>query len=143
MNVLPSRRRPVYISVIAGFLFAATLIAIVVGTSLLIPGTILDRMWELNRPAYSAFAFRPTASGLLFLLLSLCTAYAAVGLLNGVRKARWLAIALFTVNGTGDVVNLVRPANRLGGAVGIIIAATVLFYLIRPGAAAFFDKDRA
>ena len=135
-------RRPICISAVAGLLLLATVIAAVVGTSLLVPGTVLDRMWELNKLAYSVFQSFGRASGLLFLLLSLCTAYAAVGLLKGDCKARWLAVGLFAVNGLGDVVNLVRPANRLGGAVGILIAATALFYLSRPSAAAFFDRRR-
>ena len=134
--------RPMSISVIAGCLLLATVIAVTVGTSLLIPGTILDRVWELNRPAYSAFVLLGRLSGLLLLLLSFCTAYAGIGLLKGDRKARWLAITLFAGNGLGDVVNLLRPGNRLGGAIGILAAATFLFYLSRRSATAFFERRR-
>jgi len=37
--------------VVAGFLFVATGIAFVVGGSLLFPNLLMDRLWELNKPA--------------------------------------------------------------------------------------------
>jgi hypothetical protein len=68
--------RPISVSVIAAFLLAATFIAALVGTSLLFPGTFLHRIWELNKPAYAPFNGPGRISGLLLLLLGVCTAYA-------------------------------------------------------------------
>jgi hypothetical protein len=65
-------RRTVSISVIGVFLLAATLIAALVGTSLLFPGTFLDRIWELNKPAYEAFEALGRISGVVLLLMGLC-----------------------------------------------------------------------
>lgn len=47
--------RPRGVSVVAIFLFAATIIAFVVGSSVLFPGTLLDRLWKLNPPAHACF----------------------------------------------------------------------------------------
>jgi hypothetical protein len=136
------RARPVSISVIGVFLLAATVIAGLVGTSLLFPGTFLDRIWELNKPAYKGFQAVGKISGLLLLLVGLCTGYAGAGLFKGQNRARRLAIALFAVNGLGDVVNFLRPAERLKSAAGALIAATFIFYLLRPNVIAFFERPR-
>jgi hypothetical protein len=37
------------------FLFNATGIAFIVGTSLLFPNPLMERLWELNKPAEPAF----------------------------------------------------------------------------------------
>lgn len=130
------------ITIIASFLLAATFIAALVGTSLLFPGTLLDRIWELNRPAYAAFEALGRVAGLLLLVVGVCTAYAGRGLLKGQNGARWLAIGLFAVNGVGDVMNLLRPGERAKSAAGVLIAATFLFYLLRPRVAAYFQSRR-
>src|SRR5438309_2569979 len=50
MSTAPSleRHRPRTIVAIAIFLFGATIIALVVGESLLFPNTLLDKLWKLN-----------------------------------------------------------------------------------------------
>lgn len=136
------RVRPLSISVIASFLLVATLIAAVVGTSLLFPGTFLDRIWELNKKAYAGFQALGRPSGLLLLLVGACTAYAGRGLLKGQNGARWVAIVLFAVNGLGDVVSLLRTAERFKSAAGALIAATFLICLLRPSVSAFFRSQR-
>lgn len=136
------RTRPIAISVIAAFLFAATLVSAIVGTSLLIPGTFLDRIWEVNKPAYAGFEALGRASGLLLLLLGIYTAFAGAGLIKGRKWGRWLAIALFVVNGVGDVVNLLRTRDWLKSGAGVLIAATFLFCLFRSRATAFFESQR-
>jgi hypothetical protein len=136
------RARPKSISVVAVFLLAATFIASLVGASLLFPGTFLDRMWEFNRPAYAAFEALGRLSGLVLLLVGASTAFAGAGLLKGQSRARWVAVALFAVNGIGDIVNLLRPADRLKSTAGVLIAATFLFCLLRPGVSAFFEGQR-
>lgn len=133
--------RPVSISAIGVFLLAATVIAAVVGVSLLFPGTFLDRIWELNKPAYEAFEALGRISGLLLLLVGVCAAYAGAGLLKGQKRARWIAVALFAVNGLGDVANLLRPTGRLKSTAGVLIAATFLFCLLRPSVTAFFESQ--
>src|SRR5713101_2496914 len=97
-------QRPKAVAVIAGFLFAATAIAAVVGSALLFPGKLLERLSELNKPGMAAFQMLGRVSGVLLLALALGTAGAATGLLRRRKWAWWFAVALFAVNGFGDLV---------------------------------------
>jgi hypothetical protein len=74
-------------------------IASVVATSLLFPGTLLDRLWELNKPAYAGIKVLGRASGVLLLLLGMATAAAGTGLLRGKKWACWLSIGVFVASG--------------------------------------------
>ncbi len=131
-------------SIVAAFLFAATAIAAVVGASLLFPGTIMDQIWELNRPAYAAFHVLGKASGALMLLLGIATAFAGTGLLRRAKWAWWIAIILFAVNGLGDAVTLLTSRrDLLKSASGAVIAAIFLVSLLRPSVTAFFKQSAA
>jgi hypothetical protein len=132
--------RPRTVPVVAGFLFAATIIAVVVSVSLLFPNPLLDRMWELNKPGAAAFRAMGRVSGLLLLALGIATALTGVGLLRGRRWAWWLAGALFTVNGCGDVVGLVTTGDWLRGGSGVAIAAAFVYALARPRVRRYFGK---
>ena len=118
-------------SVVAAFLLLATSIATLVAVSLLVPGTPLDRIWYLNQPAYVVFKTLGRVSGLLLLILGVCTAAAAFGLLRGRRWARWLAIGLFGANGIGDLVSMAISGDRLRSTAGALIAGAFVFLLVR------------
>jgi hypothetical protein len=85
-------QRPKAISIIAGFLFAVTAVAVIVGASLLFPGKLLDWLSQFNQPAIAAFQMLGRFSGVLLLALALGTAAVATGLLhrrNGPGGSRW------------------------------------------------------
>jgi hypothetical protein len=126
--------------IVAGFLFAATLLAVVVGLSLLFPNRLLDRLWELNKPGAAAFRAMGKASGLLLLALGIGTAAAGLGLLRGRPWAWWFAIVLFTVNGCGDVVGLVATGDWLRSGSEIAIAAAFVYSLTRPRVRSYFGR---
>ena len=136
-------RRPIVVTVIAAFLLVATLIALMVATTLIFPGTPLDKLWEFNRPAYAQFRVLGTASGILLLLLGLVTAAAATGLVRGRRWSWWLAISIFAINGTGDVVGLVVTRDVVRSGSGALIAAGFIFCLLRKEVRLFFDQRGA
>src|SRR5437868_10894686 len=113
------------------FLIFGIIMAGVAGTSLLLPGTSLDRIWQLN--PNTRLQLVPIASivGPGFLLLAAALAIAAVGWF---RHRFWGWVLTVGIIGTqliGDVVNLAR-GDYLRGAVGVIIASLLLFYLFRP-----------
>jgi hypothetical protein len=132
--------RPRTVPIVAGFLFAATVIAVVVALSLLFPNRLLDRLWELNKPGAAAFRAMGRASGLLLLALGIGTAAAGAGLLRGRRWAWWFAILLFTVNGCGDVVGLVSTRDWLRSGSGVTVAAVFIYALTRPPVRSYFAK---
>ncbi len=102
------------------------------------PGTALDRIWSLNRAAYDSFKPLGRLLGILLLLLGVCTFAAGRGLLHGRPWARWLAIAVFAVNGLGDAVNFVVTRDLIKSGSGALIAGMFLFFLFHPGVAAYF-----
>jgi hypothetical protein len=99
--------RPKAVSVVAAFLFFAAAIAFVVGESLLFPNPLLDRLWELNKPAAAVFRSWGRIAGVPLLLLGVGTFAAGVGLVRGKVWAWWFAVILFVVDGIGDVVSLI------------------------------------
>ncbi|HTP86177.1 MAG TPA: hypothetical protein VMJ34_04485 [Bryobacteraceae bacterium] len=131
-------RRPMAVSVIAGFLFGATAIAAVVGFSLLFPGPLLERMWALNPRGEVVFRAMGRISGVFLMELGAGTAVAGVGLLRGRRWGWRIAVALFTLNGCGDVVSLFITHDWIRSGTGVAVAAVFLLALMRPRVRTFF-----
>lgn len=124
----------------AAFLFAATAIAAVVGTSLLFPGPLLDRLWDLNPQGAALFRSIGRASGVLLWALGAGTCAAALGLLRGRKWAWWFAIVLFVVDGSGDVVSYFFTADWLKSVTGLLVTAAFLYSLFRPPVRRYFQR---
>ena len=135
-----TQRRPKTVPIVAALLFAATGIAAVVGTSLIFPNRLLDRLWELNRPGAAAFHALGRISGVLLLALGIGTAVAATGLLHRRKWAWWFAIALFTIDGCGDVVALFATGDLFRATFGVGVSATFLYSLTRPRVRQYFAE---
>ena len=110
------------------------------GTTLVLPGTILDRAWRLNPVAYAQLAPLGAPIGIAFWLLAITLAVAAMGWW---RRRRWgwiLAVVIIAIQVMGDFVNLLR-GDVLRGAFGVTIAGALLFYMTRPRVRAAFARD--
>jgi hypothetical protein len=119
------------------FLFFGAVMASLAATTLLWPGTALDRVWALNPTAYKQLAPVGRAIGILFLLLGAALTTAGVGWF---RRRLWgwtLAVVIIATQVLGDMVNCAR-GDWLRGAVGIIIAGALLLFLLRPRIRATF-----
>jgi len=104
--------------------------AALAGTTLIWPGTALDKLWALNQPAYKQLSLVGGSIGALFLLLSATLVTAAVGWFKR-RLWGWvLAVVIISTQIGGDVVNLLR-GDFLRGGTGLTIAGALLFYLLR------------
>jgi hypothetical protein len=121
--------RPTAVAVVAAFLFIATVIAFVVGGSLLVPNPIIDWLWTLNEPASAEFRAVGRISGIPLLLLGVGTFAAANGLLRGKAWAWWFSVVLFIVNGIGDLVSFIVTGDWLRSASGVVIASAFLWLL--------------
>jgi hypothetical protein len=117
--------------------------AIVVGISLVWPGTFLDAMWNLNRKAYEQFAFLGRVAGLLLFVVAMLTAVAGTNLLKGGKLGWWMAVFIFALNGAGDLVNCFIMGEILKGFVGLVIASGFLLYLFRPATRKYFEGSSA
>jgi len=131
-DIAATERRPATVTVVAVFLFLAAAVAVVTGFSLLFPSPFWNRLWDLNRPAYEVFVKLGTVSGTLLAALGVAAGIAGAGLLRGRRWAWWFAVALFSINGLGDLVTLLFTRDLIRGALGVLIAGAFLFCLTRP-----------
>lgn len=113
------------------FLFFGATITSLAGTSLVWPGTILERMWALNAPAYARLAPYGKLAGIGFLVLGMMLALAGAGWFKRRLWAWRLAVVIIAAQVLGDVVNAFT-GDVVGGAVGVVIAGALLFYLLRP-----------
>lgn len=108
------------------------------GTTLVWPGTSLDRMWVLNRSAYHQLAPFGSAVGVVFLLLAIVLAVAGIGWL---KRRRWgwrLAVVIIATQVLGDFVNALR-GNVAQGATGAAIAGALFLYMTRRQVRAVFN----
>jgi hypothetical protein len=113
----------------AFFVFGAAMSAYAAAT-LLLPGTFLDVLWELNKAGHSGLVVLGKGAAFLFTILSSLLAAAAVGWF---RRRYWgwvLGVAIIALNATGDAVNLVR-GEGLKGLIGLVIAGLLLIYMTR------------
>lgn len=129
--------RPTGILVIGALLLFGSALAIATGISLVHPGTFLDLLWALNRPAYSAFASLRRPAGLALFVIAVATTLTGLGLLKGKKWAWRLTVAIFALNIAGDVVRLAAD-GVIKGALGLAIAVGFLVYLTRPGVRTYF-----
>ena len=127
------RNAAITIRIIAAFSIFATVTAAVTGISLLFPSPFWAPLWNLNPHAREAFQGFGRIAGVLLLFLGGLALATAVGLLRRRRWAWMLAVAVFAVNGAGDVVTLMVTGDILRAGSGIVIAGVFLFLLALPG----------
>jgi len=121
------------------FLIFGALMAFLAGTTLVWRGTILDRIWVLNAPAYARLAPFGKTVGIPFLFLSATLLLAGIGWFSRRLWAWRLAVAIIATQVLGDLVNLLL-GDFVRGGVGLVIAAALLFYLLRPRIRAAFAQ---
>lgn len=101
------------------------------GTTLLWPGSRLDRAWVLNPDAYGTLRALGRLIGIPFLALSAALLISGVGWFKR-RAWGWrLAVAIIAIQLLGDGVNAFE-GHFARGATGLAIAGALLFYLFRP-----------
>ncbi len=113
------------------FLVFGACMAALAGTTLVWPGTALDKVWALNKAAYRQLSPAGRSIGGLFLLLSVILLTASVGWFKRRLWGWGLAVAIISTQVAGDIVNLFR-GDLLRGGTGLTIAGALLFYLLRP-----------
>lgn len=130
--------RPRGITVLSVFFAAGFLIALTSSVTLLVPGSFLEPMWQLNPRARIAFAGMGIWAPVLLITVSAACAAAAFGLWRGRRWGYYVATGLLVVNLVGDVANVVLGTEPRA-IVGIPIVAALLVYLSRPGVRRYLE----
>ena len=133
---------PWAMTAIGVFLFFGAVMASLAGTTLIWRGTLLDRMWTLNAPAYKQLSPLGKTVGIPFLALSAALAAAGVRWF-GRRLWGWrLAVVIIATQVLGDLISIFM-GHFVRGAVGVTIASALLFYLLRPEVRGAFVARRA
>jgi hypothetical protein len=133
-----SDSKPLGFAAIGIFLFFGGVMAGLAATTLLLPGTPLDRAWTLNPTAYQQLSPSGSKIGILFLFLAILLVLSGVGWFKR-RLWGWrLAVAIIATHVLGDITNLVR-GDWLHGGIGVIIAGALLLYLLTPRVKAVFS----
>jgi hypothetical protein len=124
----------------AVFLVFGATMATLAGITLLFPGSFLDPIWRLNPEAGEQL--RQLGRGIGIAFLGLCAAMVAAAI-GWIKRRFWgwaLAVIIIASQVLGDLVNALR-GEFLKGAVGVVIAAALLAYLIRPVTRGAFEKN--
>jgi len=125
------RRPPIGIRALSFFFLFGTLACMLTIAALLFPGSSLDQLWRLNPEAQVGFRQIGVAlSILLMTVVGLACAGAAIGLSRMAEWGRRLALAILTVNLTGDsVAAWLRHDPRT--LIGLPIGGAMIVYLLR------------
>ena len=118
------------------FFFFGAMMAAYAAITLVDPGTLLDRAWQLNPIPYAQL--RPLAPliAVPFALLSLLLLLAGIGWF---RRCRWgwiLGTAVIALNLVGDLIHFAMGDWK--SSVGVAIAGPLLVYMTRPAMRHFF-----
>jgi hypothetical protein len=139
------KNRPKGIVIIAIIMFLAAVIALIVGISIIIPGTPLDVLWTLKNSFPSGF--RSTFIGMLFgiflLILGLLALFIVWNLVKGRKWAWWITVIILSVQAIGSAARLALGEGVSEGLSDILIALIFIYfiyYLTRPGVKAYFEK---
>ncbi len=128
------------ITAIGIFLVFGAAMASLAGITLVWPGTILDRVWALNPRAYGQLVSYGVPAGILFLLLAVALAVAALGWLKRQRWGWRLAVVLIGTQVLGDFLNIFS-GHILQGAVGVTIAGVLFIYMTRARLSSTFSNS--
>jgi len=116
----------------------ATILAFIIGESLLFPNALLDYMWRFNPEGAALFHSIGRVSGVFLLALAAGTFFAALGLLRGRPWAWWFAIFLFAIDASGNIVSYFFVHDAVRSLSGTIISGTFLFFLCRDSVRGYF-----
>lgn len=111
------------------FLAFAGAMATLAGTTLVHPGTPLDRLWALNPRAFAELAPLRPWIGVPFLLLAAAMAWVAWAWFTRSLWGWRMAVILMAMQLLGGFGHLI--AGRIAqGVVGVVIPAAILVYLL-------------
>jgi hypothetical protein len=130
--------RPGAFAAIGSFFVFGAAMAAYAGVTLLMPGTVLDRLWVLNKAGHAQLASLAKPAGFGFFLLSALLCAAAIGWF---RRRRWgwlLGTTIIAINAAADLTNLI-VGEHLKGAVGVAIAGLLLIYMTRSRVRSYFS----
>ncbi len=138
-SAIPDKTRPLGVAALSIFFLAATLITIVAAISLLFPNGFLEPIWKLNPRGRAGLGAIGLWAVLLFSIVGLACAVAALGLWQVHWWGYFTAITVLSLNLFGDLFNVISGIEPRA-AIGIPIVVLIIVYLLRPRVRRFFGK---
>lgn len=130
-------RRPLGITALSLFFFAATAITLVAALSLLFPNGFFEPIWKLNPRGRAGLGAIGIWAVLLFSVVCLACAVAAVGLWRGARYGYATAMTVLTINSLADLFNVISGTEPRA-IIGIPIVILILAYMLTSKVRRFF-----
>jgi hypothetical protein len=130
--------RPAGFFALGAFFFFGAMMATLAATTLLRPGTMLDRAWVLNRPGHDQLASVGRWIGIPFLIFAVVLFLAGLGWFKRRRWGWLLGVGVIAVNLIGDLIHFIA-GDWLRSTVGVVIAGALLVYITRPRLRVYFQ----
>jgi len=139
MSTLPPSDipRPLGFVPLGVFFYFGSFMAAFAAVTLLKPGTILDRAWDLNPGAHADLTSMGRVMGFPFVFLSLGLLQAGLGWFKRERSGWTLGTSVIAINFATDIIQVAR--GNMKNLVGVAIAGLLLVYLTRPGVRGYFS----
>ena len=130
-------RRPFGVTALSIFFCAATVITLVAAVSLLFPNGFLEPIWKMNPRGRAGLGTIGIWAVLLFSVVCLACAVAAIGLWRGARYGYATAITVLTINSLADLFNVISGTEPRA-VIGIPIVIIILAYMLTERVRRFF-----
>lgn len=132
-------KRPIGITLLSIFSFAATGITLLASLSLLFPNGVLEPIWRLNPRARVDLGGIGIWAVLLFFVVGVTCLIEGIGLWRGKRWGYLLATVGLGVNALGDLINALS-GREPRAIVGVPIVILILAYLSTRRVRLFFSS---
>ena len=136
---MKTNTRPLVVTLLIGLFVIGTAASLVSAISLSLPGSSLEKIWQLNPQARESFARMGGWSILLMGFVCVMCLLTSIGLWRGRKWGYWLSLAMLTINLIGDVTNVVGR-GEYRAAVGIPIVLSLLIFLTRKKTRDYFEN---
>jgi hypothetical protein len=117
------------IAALSLFFLFGTIMSALAAMMLLVPGSFFEPLWRLNPRAREGFSTLGLWALLLMALVCVACTTAAIGLRRGKRWGYWTALAILSINLTGDIANAVI-AHDWRTLIGLPIGGVMIAYLV-------------
>ena len=127
-------------AIVGALSLLAAAIALAAGTTLVWPGGPVDVIWAIRQDdTHAKMVALGWPAGLGLWVVAAVAVVTAIGSFQHRRRAWWLAAVALAVNGVSDLARIAM-GGVVEGAIGVVIAGAILFWLTRPGVRGQFAR---
>jgi hypothetical protein len=135
-----TQKKPLVVALLIVLFVIGTIASLCAVVSLTFPGSFLELLWRVNPHAREAFAQMGGWSVVVMSVVFVACLLTAIGLWRRLSWSYWLAVVMLSLNLLGDAINVITGTERRA-IVGIPIALTLLFYLLKKKTKDYFRRS--